>query len=69
MRPLLAQEPEYADALRRADKQEQQFRALLDGPGRERLEALLDGRNLPAFHQEQAMLYAGFSLAAELSRV
>lgn len=69
VRPLLAQEPEYADALRCADQQEQQFRALLDDAGRERLEALLDERNLLAFHQEQAMFYAGFSLAVELSRV
>ena len=66
--PMLAQEPEYAEALRRAGKQEQQLRALLDDVARECLETLLDERNLLAFHQEQAMFRAGFSLAAELNR-
>lgn len=66
--PLLAQEPEYAEALRCTGKREQQFRALLDDAALERLDALLDERNLLAFHQEQAMFRAGFSLAAELGR-
>lgn len=68
-RPLLAQEPEYAEILRCADKQEQQFCALLDDTAQERLEALLDERNLLAFHREQAMFRAGFSLAIELLRI
>lgn len=64
--PLLAQEPEYSEILRCADKQERQFRALLDDAFQERLEALLDERNLLAFHREQAMFHAGFRLALEL---
>lgn len=66
--PLLAKEPEYSEILRCADKQEEQFCALLDDAAQERLEALLDERNLLAFHREQAMFRAGFSLALELMR-
>lgn len=67
--PLLAQEPEYEEILRCADKQEQEFCALLDDTAQKRLEALLDERSMLAFHQEQAMFRAGFRLALELTRV
>ncbi len=66
---LLTQDPEYAEVLRCADRQEEQFRALLDDAGQERLEALLDERGLLVFHQEQAIFRAGFRLALELMRV
>ena len=63
---LLVQDPEYEEILRCADKQEQQFCALLDDTARERLEALLDEQNLLTFYQERAMFRAGFRLALEL---
>ncbi len=69
VRSLLAQEPEYADALYHAGRQEEQFRTLLDDAALERLESLLDEYNQLAFHRGQALFHAGFRLAAELMRV
>lgn len=65
---LLAQEPEYGEALRCAEKLETQFREPLDSESRERLEALMDERNHLSFYRERAWFRAGFRLAAELMR-
>lgn len=65
---LLAREPKYTDALRHADSREEHLRALLDGPGREHLEALLEEQGLCDLYREQAQFSAGFRLALELAR-
>lgn len=64
---ILDREPDYADALRHADQQEQSLRSLL-GKEEERLDALLDEQSSLDFHRERAMFRAGFQLAMELGR-
>ena len=67
-RPLLLLEPEYEDALRHADSQEQRLRAALNEEEKQLLDNLIDERNtLSSFH-EQALFRAGFRLAMELGR-
>ena len=68
LRGILAEEPDYADALLHADRQEAQFRTLLNNADRARLESLLEEYNLLASHRGQALFCAGFRLATELSR-
>ena len=67
VRPLLVAEPEYEDALRHANNQEQRLRAMLSDEAKELLDDLIGERNtLFSFH-EQALFRAGFQLAMELS--
>ena len=68
IKPLLVAEPEYEDALRHADRQEQRLRAMLSDEAKELLDDLISEKNLLSFHYEQAMFRAGFRLAMELSR-
>ena len=68
LRALLAEEPDYRDALLHADRQEEQFRDALDERGRERLESLLEEYNQLAFHRGKALFRVGFRLAVELGR-
>lgn len=67
LRALLAEEPDYGDALFRTDQQEQKFRDMLDDGGVEQLESLLDGYNRLDFHRGKALFRAGFRLAVELA--
>ncbi|MBD5134060.1 MAG: hypothetical protein HDT38_06280 [Clostridiales bacterium] len=67
-KPLLLLEPEYENALRHADSQEQRLRAALNDGEAQLLDSLIDERNTLFFFHQQAMFRAGFQLALELSR-
>lgn len=68
LRGLLDREPEYADARRCADRQEQALRELVDEENKEHLEGLLEERKLMSFYEGQAFFAAGFQVAMELTR-
>ena len=68
VKALLTAEPEYGDALRHADSQEQRLRALLNGETEDLLDNLIDERNLLFSYHGQALFRAGFRLAMELGR-
>lgn len=68
VRSLLEQEREYASASRCAERQEQDFLALVGEEHGERLEAMLDERKLLSFFEGQALFRAGFQIALELTR-
>lgn len=68
LRGLLDREPEYADARRCADRQEQALRELVDEENKEHLEGLLEERKLMSFYEGQAFFTAGFQVALELTR-
>lgn len=65
---LLAQEPKYADALRRTEDREGQVRALLDASDWAHLTALMDVQGQCDLYRAQAQFSAGFRLALELTR-
>ena len=68
LRGLLDREPEYANARRCADRQEQALRELVDEEDKEHLEGLLEERKLMSFYEGQALFAAGFQVALELTR-
>lgn len=68
VRPMLIAEPEYEDALRHANNQEQRLRAMLSDEEKQLLDSLMDERNTLLLFHQQAMFRAGFQLAMELGR-
>lgn len=68
IRALLEEERECARAYYCADKQEEALRALIGEAAGERLDKMLQERELIQFMHERAFFRAGFQLAAELLR-
>lgn len=68
VRPFMAQAPEYSRLRFCVEKQEEDFRALLNDETAELFEKLLAKRNQLDFIYEQALFRSGFQIALELLR-